>query len=57
MTKNKMDYAPYYLEAQKKLSEAYALLKKNQFEEAATKLDEAVVELRMMRIAVKSHVE
>ena len=54
---NKIDFAPYYLDALNKLKEAHALLKKNEFEEAATKLDEAMVELRMMRIAVKSHVE
>ena len=52
-----MDYSPYYLDAKKKLDEAYDALKTNNFEEAATKLDEAVVELRMMRAAVKSHVE
>ena len=55
--KNKIDYAPYYLEAEKKLKEAHDALKKNQFQDAATLIDEAVVELRMMRLAVKSHVE
>ena len=54
---NKIDFAPYYLEALNKIKDAHALLKKNAFEEAATKLDEAMVELRMMRVAVKSHVE
>lgn len=55
--KNKLDYAPYYLNAKKRLKEAHELLLKNQFEEAATLLDEVVIEVRMMRVAVKSHVE
>lgn len=55
--KNKLDYAPYYIEAKKKIDEAHELLKKNRFIEAKTLIDEAVVELRMMRAAVKSHVE
>ena len=55
--KNKLDYAPYYLEAKKKLDEAHKLLLKNQFIEAASLLDEVAVEVRMMRAAVKSHVE
>ena len=57
MMSNKIDYTPYYLDALNKLKEVHDLLKKNAFEEAATKLDESMVELRMMRIAVKSHVE
>ena len=55
--KNKIDYAPYYLEAAKKLKEANDFLKSNKFEEASLCLEGAVVELRMMQIAVKSHVE
>lgn len=55
--KNKVDYAPYYLEAKKKLQEAHELLLKNRFVEAASLLDEVAVEVRMMRAAVKSHVE
>lgn len=57
MMKNKLDYAPYYIEAKKKIDEAHELLKKNRYVEAKTLIDEAVVELRMMRAAVKSHVE
>lgn len=55
--KNKLDYAPYYLEAERKLFEAHEFLKKNKFEEASLCIEGAVVELRMMQIAVKSHVE
>lgn len=55
--KAKIDYAPYYLDAKKKLQEAHDLLLKNRFVEAASLLDEVAVEVRMMRAAVKSHVE
>jgi hypothetical protein len=54
---NKMDFAPYYLEADKKMKEAYQLLKISKYEEANTLIEEAIVELRMMRVAVRSHVE
>jgi hypothetical protein len=57
MSKTKLDYAPHYLEAKKKLQETHELLLKNRFIEAAAKIDDIVVELRMMRAAVKSHVE
>lgn len=55
--KQKLDYAPHYLETKKKLQEAHDLLLKNRFMEAAAKIDDIVVELRMMRAAVKSHSE
>ena len=57
MSNTKLDYAPYYLNAKKKLQEAHDLLLKNRFIEATNLIDEIVVELRMMRAAVKSHVE
>ena len=57
MMSNKLDYAPHYLEAKKKLTEAHELLLKNRFIEAAGVIDQIVVELRLMRAAVKSHVE
>lgn len=53
----KIDYSPHYLEAKKKLNEAHELLLKNRFVDAAVIIDEIVVQLRMMRAAVKSHVE
>lgn len=55
--KSNVDYAPHYLEAKKKINDAYELLKRNRFVEATTAIDAAVVELRMMRAAVRSHVE
>lgn len=53
----KLDYSLFYLEAKKKLNEAYELLKKHKYEEAALLLDDTVAEVRLMKIAVKSHVE
>jgi hypothetical protein len=55
--KDKLDYAPHYLESKKKLTEAHELLLKNKFKEAAGTINEIIVELRLMRAAVKSHVE
>jgi hypothetical protein len=57
MSNTKLDYAPHYLDAKKKLQEVHELLLKNRFIEAAAMIDKIVVELRMMRAAVKSHVE
>lgn len=57
MKKTAVDYAPHYLEVKKKLTEAHGLLLKNKYEEAANLLSDAIVELRLMHIAVKSHVE
>jgi hypothetical protein len=57
MMKNKIDYAPYYLEAKRKLQEAYDVLKVGNYEEAATLLEDAAAEVRLMKIAVKSYVE
>lgn len=55
--KHTIDYAPYYLDTKLKLKEAHELLLKSKFEEAATKVDEMIVELRMMRAAIKTHLE
>jgi len=55
--KDKIDYAPHYLETKKKLTEVHELLLKNKFKEAAGMINEIIVELRLMRAAVKSHVE
>lgn len=57
MPKNEIDYAPYYLEAKKKLNEVHALLVKQDYTQAASLINEIIVELRMMRVAVKSHTE
>lgn len=53
----KLDYAPHYLEAQAKLKEAHELLKYKLPVEAATRIDQAIVALRLMRATVRSHIE
>lgn len=55
--KDKVDYAPYYLEAMTKLKEAHDLLLKHQFTPAMGKIDDVIVVVRLMRSAVKSHAE
>jgi hypothetical protein len=57
MPKNEIDYAPYYLEAKKKLNEVHTLLVKQDYIQAASLVNEIIVELRMMQVAVKSHME
>lgn len=55
--KNRLDYAPHYLETKKKLTEVHELLLKNKFKEAAGLINETIVELRLMRAAVKSYAD
>ena len=47
------DYSQFELQAKKFLKEATDLLRENQREEAVNKLDAALVELKLMRTAVK----
>jgi DNA polymerase I-like protein with 3'-5' exonuclease and polymerase domains len=47
------DYSQFELQAKKFLKEATDLLRENQREEAVHKLDAALVELKLMRTAVK----
>lgn len=54
--KQQLDYAPYELEAKKLLKEVSDLLRKNKYLEARERIDEIVVELRMMKAAVNSHI-
>jgi len=53
MVDTKVDYSGFELEARKFLKEASDLLRDNQKGEAAEKLDAALVELRLMRTAIK----
>jgi hypothetical protein len=55
--KTPLDYAPYELEAKKLLREVGELLKTNKYVKAATTLDDIIVELRMMKAAVNSHIK
>jgi hypothetical protein len=52
-----LDYAPYELEAKKLLREVGELLKINKYAKAATTIDDIIVELRMMKAAVNSHIK
>ena len=55
--KSPLDYAPYELEAKKLLREVGELLKTNKYAKAAATLDDIIVELRMMKAAVNSHIK
>lgn len=52
-----LDYTPYYIEAKRKLEQVHTMLNKHRYLDAATLIDDIVVELRMMRAAVKSRIE
>ena len=51
-----LDFAGHYIESKKKLENIYRLLNKREFASAATLIDETIVELRLMRNAVKTHI-
>lgn len=52
----KLDYSPHLLEIKKQTKEIYDLLNRNKFEEAAGKVNSMLVELRMMKAAINSHI-
>lgn len=52
-----LDYTPYYIDAKRKLDQVHIMLNKHRYLDAANLIDEIVVELRMMRAAVKSRIE
>ncbi len=56
-TKADLDYTPYYLEAKRQLAQVHDLLNKHRYLESLVAIDEIVVELRMMRAAVKSRLD
>lgn len=53
----KLDYAPHELQAKALLKEAHLLLLKSEYVAAASTIDAAIVELRLFRNAVKSHIK
>lgn len=55
--KHPIDYASYELETRKLLKDISDFLKKNRHKEAAELIDDAIVELRMMKAAVNSHIK
>lgn len=52
-----LDYAGHELEAKRLMKEAHKLLLRNEVVEAVKSLDLALVELRLMRTAVISHIK
>ena len=52
----KLDYACHELEAKKHLKEITELLNKKKFGEAAGKVEFVIVEMRMMKAAINSHI-
>lgn len=50
-----VDFAPHKLEADKLLREAHLLCVEHSYEEAVKKVDAAIVELRLMRAALKNY--
>ena len=52
-----LDFAAHYLEAKKKLGDVYVMLNNRDYVPAASLIDEIIVELRLMRNAVKTHIK
>jgi hypothetical protein len=52
----KLDYATHELQAKKLLKEVHELLLNGEFVAAASTIDTVIVELRLYRTAVKSHI-
>jgi hypothetical protein len=52
-----LDYASHELEAKRLLKEIHGLLLNKEFVAAASTIDSTIVELRLMRTAVKSHIK
>ena len=53
----KVDYAPHYLHLEANLKSVHDLLKRGNYVDAATIVDQMVVECRLLRTAIKSHVK
>lgn len=51
-----LDHSVHELELKKLLKEVHDLLLKQRYVEAASRADEAIVELRLLRTAIKSHI-
>jgi hypothetical protein len=52
-----LDFAPYELEAKKLLKEVGDLLRLGKHKQASEIIDDVIVELRMMKAAVNSHIK
>lgn len=54
---SQLDYALHELKVKAILKEVHHYLLKNNFKSAASSIDHAIVELRLMRTAVKTHIK
>jgi hypothetical protein len=54
---SRVEYSPHYLVVKQNLTKVYEMLNEHKFVKAASLLDETIVELRLMRNAVKTYVE
>jgi hypothetical protein len=53
----RLDYACHELEAKKLIKEIHDNLLRNRYLQAATLVDEVIVEMRMMKAAINSHIK
>lgn len=51
------DYAPHLIKVQQDLTFLHDLLKRNNYTEAVSKINEIIVESRLLRNAVKTYVK
>ena len=56
ITMERLDYSPHQLLAQKYMREIHDLLLRNEFAEAAGKVEFVIAELRLMKAAIHDHV-
>jgi hypothetical protein len=52
----KLNFAEYYLKASKELHQVYEKANDNKFVEASEKINDIIVELRLLRAAILSNV-
>lgn len=55
--KDRIDYAPFFILADKKMQQLYGELKSGRFKEASMLVEDLVAEVRLLQIAVRSHLE
>jgi hypothetical protein len=53
----KLDFAPHYLQVEAHLKTVHDLVKQHKYLDAATFVDQIIVESRLLRNAIKTHVK
>jgi hypothetical protein len=53
----KLDFSEHYIVSKKKLTQAYNLFNKCEFDHAVALVEETIAELRLMRAAIKTHLK